>query len=333
MGKVDKKVGKKSIPSSLSNVFSFSWLSKLKRRPSPAPTRKPPSTPPAPPTNSSRSSPDPTPMSSITNLAYSPEVYDKRTGRSVAGFVEPEEDFWRFSFRRQSFEWDRAMPAAGAGDDSRPARRAFSVDFESPATSRPNASNIDRICTVPTKTEPPSRPLPAKTEHPPPPATVMASFPPLNLKRTQHQRFSKESKEVSRRPRKWAGPRSPARSGELFSPRTVCKIRAVEEMRRRKTRSKKKAGTKGGGALLEGFAVVTSSWDPQKDFRESMVEMISEKKMGDGEELEELLACYLELNHTEFHELIVKVFRQVWFDLNRDFALAASELEQGYFDY
>lgn len=68
---------------------------------------------------------------------------------------------------------------------------------------------------------------------------------------------------------------------------------------------------------LESFAVVKKSSDPVKDFRESMVEMILERRIGRPEELEGLLACYLELNSDEHHDVIVKVFRQVWFELNR----------------
>ncbi|KAH7686287.1 Ovate protein family C-terminal protein [Dioscorea alata] len=68
---------------------------------------------------------------------------------------------------------------------------------------------------------------------------------------------------------------------------------------------------------LERFTVVKRSCDPQKDFKESMVEMILEKRIGRPEELERLLACYLALNSDEHHDVIVKVFRQVWFELNR----------------
>ncbi|KAJ0082898.1 hypothetical protein Patl1_10432 [Pistacia atlantica] len=66
-----------------------------------------------------------------------------------------------------------------------------------------------------------------------------------------------------------------------------------------------------GGTDLESFAVVKTSFDPQKDFRDSMNEMIMEKKISQPEELEELLACYLTLNSDEYHDLIIKVFRQV----------------------
>lgn len=68
---------------------------------------------------------------------------------------------------------------------------------------------------------------------------------------------------------------------------------------------------------LERFAVVRRTRDPQREFRASMVEMIASKRMvGRPDELETLLACYLSLNADEHHDCIVKVFRQVWFELN-----------------
>jgi uncharacterized protein (TIGR01568 family) len=63
------------------------------------------------------------------------------------------------------------------------------------------------------------------------------------------------------------------------------------------------------------LAVVKSSFDPQKDFRESMVEMIVENNIKASKDLEDLLACYLSLNSDEYHDLIIKVFKQIWFDL------------------
>ncbi|RCV27359.1 hypothetical protein SETIT_5G318600v2 [Setaria italica] len=70
---------------------------------------------------------------------------------------------------------------------------------------------------------------------------------------------------------------------------------------------------------LERFAVVRRTRDPQREFRASMVEMIASKRMvGRPEELETLLACYLSLNADEHHDCIVKVFRQVWFELNNN---------------
>ncbi|KAL5974757.1 hypothetical protein ACLOJK_031428 [Asimina triloba] len=67
--------------------------------------------------------------------------------------------------------------------------------------------------------------------------------------------------------------------------------------------------------LSESFAVVKSSFDPQRDFRDSMVEMIVENNIRASKDLEDLLACYLSLNSDEYHDTIVKVFEQIWFDL------------------
>lgn len=49
-------------------------------------------------------------------------------------------------------------------------------------------------------------------------------------------------------------------------------------------------------SISESFAVVKSSRDPQKDFRESMVEMIVQNNLMASKDLEDLLACYLSLN-------------------------------------
>ncbi|XP_030538784.2 transcription repressor OFP1 [Rhodamnia argentea] len=69
-------------------------------------------------------------------------------------------------------------------------------------------------------------------------------------------------------------------------------------------------------SVSDSFAVMKSSLDPQRDFRDSMVEMIVENDIRASKDLEELLACYLSLNSDEYHDLIVNVFKQIWFDLN-----------------
>lgn len=122
-----------------------------------------------------------------------------------------------------------------------------------------------------------------------------------------------------------------------YSPRTaskveICRIKAFEDMKKAKLKMKKKAKEKTMEGLtgLESFAVVKSSFDPQKDFRDSMIEMIKEKRIRGPEELEELLACYLTLNSDEYHDLIIKVFRQVWFDLNQACFDTGLENEQCY---
>ncbi|XAR68726.1 hypothetical protein NMG60_11000080 [Bertholletia excelsa] len=81
------------------------------------------------------------------------------------------------------------------------------------------------------------------------------------------------------------------------------------------SRRTRKGGSGSRRTLSESCAVVKSSSDPQRDFRESMVEMIRENNIRASKDLEDLLACYLQLNSDEYHELIIKVFKQIWFDL------------------
>ncbi|XP_022735145.1 transcription repressor OFP1-like [Durio zibethinus] len=69
-------------------------------------------------------------------------------------------------------------------------------------------------------------------------------------------------------------------------------------------------------SLSDSFAVVKSSYDPQRDFMDSMVEMIMENNISASKDLEDLLCCYLSLNSDEYHDLIIKVFKQIWFDLS-----------------
>ncbi|XP_065012861.1 transcription repressor OFP3-like [Musa acuminata AAA Group] len=98
------------------------------------------------------------------------------------------------------------------------------------------------------------------------------------------------------------------------SPRLACKKLRPRCNRRSGTSTAPAAMQKGKG-LSGSFAVVKSSSDPQRDFRDSMVEMIVENNIRASKDLEELLACYLSLNSDEYHGVIVAVFEQIWFEL------------------
>ncbi|KAM6550447.1 hypothetical protein CsatB_000255 [Cannabis sativa] len=110
---------------------------------------------------------------------------------------------------------------------------------------------------------------------------------------------------------------SPGVKLRIHSPRIVGKRisggggggrKSVSNEERMKMMKKKRS-------LSESFAIVKSSFDPQKDFRESMVEMIVENNIRASKDLEDLLACYLSLNSDEYHDVIIKVFKQIWFEL------------------
>ncbi|CAL0302584.1 unnamed protein product [Lupinus luteus] len=74
--------------------------------------------------------------------------------------------------------------------------------------------------------------------------------------------------------------------------------------------------TGGRRSLSDSFVIVKSSLNPRRDFRESMVEMIVHNNIRSSKGLEDLLACYLCLNSDEYHDIIIKVFKQIWFDLS-----------------
>ncbi|KAJ3703164.1 hypothetical protein LUZ61_006869 [Rhynchospora tenuis] len=76
-------------------------------------------------------------------------------------------------------------------------------------------------------------------------------------------------------------------------------------------------GKKMNQDLKDSLAVMKFSSDPQRDFMESMIEMIIAKNMRSSRDLEDLLACYLSLNSDDHHSVIVKVFKEVWLDLNK----------------
>lgn len=135
-------------------------------------------------------------------------------------------------------------------------------------------------------------------------------------KSEKHRKSVYISRDLQRKSR-------PKRSNKVrvCSPRTasrveICKIKALQDMAKAKKAAKERK-VQQVRTGLDSFAVVKCSFDPQQDFRDSMVEMIVEKKLTRPDDLEELLACYLTLNSDEYHDLIIKVFRQVWFDLNQ----------------
>lgn len=64
------------------------------------------------------------------------------------------------------------------------------------------------------------------------------------------------------------------------------------------------------------FAVVKASVDPQRDFRESMVEMIVQNQIRVSKDLEDLLASYLSLNSNQYHPFIINAFEQIWFHMH-----------------
>jgi len=113
----------------------------------------------------------------------------------------------------------------------------------------------------------------------------------------------------------------------------IRKMKAIEDKKKAKLKMKKEEEiveeTEEG---LDSFAVVKCSLDPQQDFRDSMIEMIKEKEISQPEEMEELLACYLSLNSNEYHDIIIKAFRQVWLCMSQSSLCNKSEKRCCYYD-
>ncbi|XP_073028011.1 transcription repressor OFP3-like [Primulina eburnea] len=107
----------------------------------------------------------------------------------------------------------------------------------------------------------------------------------------------------------------PTRKPVSRSTRLKIKNRKMETCRTRKSTSKDDQKKACNCFYSESFAMVKASFDPQKDFRDSMKEMIVENNIRASRELEELLACYLSLNSSQYHDLIIKAFEQIWFTM------------------
>ncbi|ERM98562.1 transcription repressor OFP8 [Amborella trichopoda] len=63
--------------------------------------------------------------------------------------------------------------------------------------------------------------------------------------------------------------------------------------------------------VRESVAVVKRSKDPYSDFRASMLEMILHKQIFGAEDLKHLLHCFLSLNSSHHHHVIIQVFTEI----------------------
>ncbi|CAL0301296.1 unnamed protein product [Lupinus luteus] len=171
------------------------------------------------------------------------------------------------------------------------------------------------------------------------PSQKKLSYEWLNLKQTEELKVKTSKQKQPVHVSSQIHRRRPRHSRvRIYSPRMaskveICKIKALEDMRKEKLKLKKERKEIVEEAQgIDTFAVIKCSSDPKKDFRDSMIEMITEKHISQPEEMEELLACYLTLNSDEYHDLIIKVFRQLWFHMSHDGLDIKSDM-QSYFCY
>ncbi|PWA58026.1 putative transcription repressor OFP9 [Artemisia annua] len=76
------------------------------------------------------------------------------------------------------------------------------------------------------------------------------------------------------------------------------------EERRRKVRED-------SNKLFVMVALEKSSYNLRKDFRDSMMEMITTNRISQPKDLRRLLNCYISMNSEEFHGVILEVFHEV----------------------
>ncbi|XP_016436395.2 transcription repressor OFP3-like [Nicotiana tabacum] len=136
-------------------------------------------------------------------------------------------------------------------------------------------------------------------------------LPPILTKHSKSSKFRNlDSKQVSVKTRK-------DKEAKYFSNSFGVKLRTNSTKRASKKISvslKKRSKPKKESFSAESFAIVKTSTDPEKDFRESMIEMVVENNIKASKDLENLLACYLSLNSDEYHGLIIKAFQEIWFN-------------------
>ncbi|TKY65697.1 Transcription repressor OFP4 [Spatholobus suberectus] len=147
------------------------------------------------------------------------------------------------------------------------------------------------------------------------PRSKMAAHEEPNLQGSLRVKIVKEDtasiKDQKNTPSRRFSVSSPGVRLRMNSPRIAS--RRIQAHGRRSVSSAASSGSR--RSLSDSFAIVKSSLNPQRDFRESMVEMIVQNNIRTSKDLEDLLACYLSLNSDEYHDLIIKVFKQIWFDL------------------
>ena len=83
-------------------------------------------------------------------------------------------------------------------------------------------------------------------------------------------------------------------------------IRERQETRHIERRRQRNEGTK----FVVMVAMEKCSYDPRKDFRESMVEMITANRIQEPKDLRSLLNYYVSMN-SEYHGIILEVFHEV----------------------
>ncbi|KAJ8506089.1 hypothetical protein OPV22_006975 [Ensete ventricosum] len=93
-----------------------------------------------------------------------------------------------------------------------------------------------------------------------------------------------------------------------------CTARPTDDKEEERKRWHQRSGSQGAGGrrVEESVAVVKETEDPLAEFRRSMLQMVVEKEIVDGEELRQLLRRFLALNSPRHHDTILRAFAEIW---------------------
>ncbi|KAI3714624.1 hypothetical protein L6452_21582 [Arctium lappa] len=205
-----------------------------------------------------------------------------------------------------------------------------------PIISRPKISDKNTLFLAPTL---------AKKPHSLPPPPFYEKTPKKTKKKKPHHRKTTKSQDFSSVTDNYyydccSSDEEDESDDEtnLFSSRSLSSDSSVSFRKKnarklRQKESKKPAAVAGGGGggckdrkatdviplngkvgkfVKDSVAVVKKSNDPHEDFRVSMLEMIVERQIFGGEDLENLLKCFISLNSEEHHGVILEVFTEIW---------------------
>ncbi|XP_047339568.1 transcription repressor OFP6-like [Impatiens glandulifera] len=134
--------------------------------------------------------------------------------------------------------------------------------------------------------------------------------------RSQPKRSSSSSVPIIKEPTKTLMPEdSKDKTQFILSSDSSCRCR--RSRRNSETCHEKPSSSSSAAAAArrrkveESYVVAKTSRDPYRDFRESMVEMIVEKKIKGAEDLEKLLESFLGLNDSYYHQVILHAFSDI----------------------
>ncbi|CAI0399480.1 unnamed protein product [Linum tenue] len=154
----------------------------------------------------------------------------------------------------------------------------------------------------------------------------LEKLPPIVTKpsRMDHVKAQRSVSDQKKRTKSSPSPRKSTSNKKYSATGIRLKANSPRRLASRKVQGSRKStavtsclsAAAAGNRIGESFAVVKKSVDPERDFMESMVEMIVENGIRGSRELEDLLACYLSLNSTKYHDVIVRAFEQIWFHMS-----------------